>query len=127
MDIKQIKAVGNFLSTYYGDLTYIANFQLYKNGKLEFQDFIRKNSSSFYDFLIEFNVTRNFEQGKVDKLLELATEWINGLSYNSVDGFASFLSSESLTKGKMLTSLASKILFLNDPWNIQPMDLRART
>lgn len=127
METKQIKAIGNFLSTYQSDLTYIANFHLYKNGELETNEFIRKNSASFYDFLIEFNVTRNFEQGKAGELLKLTSEWINGVMSNDVDGFAFFLKSKSLTKGKTLTSLASKILFLNDPWNIQPMDLRART
>lgn len=126
MTIKEIKAIGNFLSNYYSDLNYLTHFKLYKEGHMSKEEYILKKEGSFYSFLNAFRVTRNFEQGKTASILELTSKWVKGLTPNDVDGFANFLNTENLTHKKIMRSLASKILFLNDPTSIYPMDGQAR-
>ena len=62
----------------------------------------------------------------VDKLLEQTYSFVNGRYPNDVDLFAENLAMSNLTRGKIMASLASKILFLNNPWEIIPMDTLAR-
>src|SRR5690242_3885373 len=115
MNIHQIKSIGNFLATYDGDLHYINNFQKHKRGELSLEDFVKRGNSSFYDFLIEFRIVRNFQKGSVIELLTLTVDWINRKSQNDVDEFALFLKYSECARNQVLTSLASKILFLNNP------------
>lgn len=126
MKKEHIEAAGNFLSTYYTDLNYIRNFQRFKLGEISEKDFVRKNAGTFYSFLIEFRVARNFSQGSADKLLRETINWVNGKNPDNVDLFAEKLSKTNLTRGNVVTSMASKILFLNNPCSIIPMDMLAR-
>jgi len=126
MEVNQIKAIGNFLATYQNELHYVSNFQLYKQGDIDVEKYTDQYNYSFYNFLIEFRIVRNFEKGSVAQLLKLTTDWIRQSPQNKVDDFANFLKSDKLSHGKVLTSLASKILFLNDPWIIHPMDRLVR-
>ena len=126
MNLKEIEATGNFLAYYYTDLIYIEKFQDYKNNSLSKNEYISKEKGTFYSFLIEFKVVRNFNKGEVNKLLELTNNFVNGISPIDVDLFAEILLDSNLTRGKLMTSLASKILFLNNPWQIIPMDTLAR-
>lgn len=126
MKKEHIEATGNFLSTYYTDLNYIRNFQRFKQNKISSTDFVKKDIGTFYSFLIEFRVARNFSQGSADKLLKETINWVNGKNADNVDLFAEKLSKTSLTRGNIVTSMASKILFLNNPWTIIPMDTLAR-
>jgi hypothetical protein len=126
MKKEHIEAAGNFLSTYYTDLNYIRNFQRFKQGEITETNFVRKDIGTFYSFLIEFRVARNFSQGSADKLLKETINWVNGKDPDNVDLFAERLSKTSLTRGNVVTSMASKILFLNNPCAIIPMDMLAR-
>lgn len=111
---------------YYEDLKYIKMFQDFKANKIPLKDYVAKNKGTFYSFLIEFKVTRNFTKGKTDKLLLETIEFIENNNADNVDRFAERLSETDLTRGNKTTSLASKILFLNNPWNIIPMDTLTR-
>lgn len=126
MTTEQIRAIGNFLNYYDTDLNYIANFKDFKDGNILTSEYVKKNRGSFISFLIEYRVIRNVSQGKVDKLLEETYNWIKGTCPDDVDGFAERLSLTNLTRGNIMSSLASKILFLNNPWDIIPMDSLAR-
>jgi hypothetical protein len=58
--------------------------------------------------------------------LGLTTEWIKQKHSDNVDDFAQQLKASGITHGKIMTSLASKILFLNNPWRILPLDNLAK-
>ena len=122
----QIQAIGNFLTYYKADLNYIRRFQDFKNGKITPENYIKKEEGSFYSFLIEFRVVRNFPSGTVNKLLAETSKWIKKENPDDVDLFAETLANSGLTRGKVMASMASKILFLNNPWEIIPMDSLAR-
>ncbi|UUF16894.1 MULTISPECIES: hypothetical protein [Flavobacterium] len=126
MTSTQIQSIGNFLAYYKTDLNYIKRFQYFKLNPNVASEYIKKDIGSFYSFLIEFRVVRNFKSGSVDKLLEETLVWINSKNSNDVDLFAERLAQSNLTRGKVTTSMASKILFLNNPWEIIPMDRLAR-
>lgn len=126
MTSTQIQSIGNFLAYYKTDLNYIRRFQDFKSNPDTASEYIKKDIGSFYSFLIEFRVVRNFTKGSVDKLLDETLSWINSKDANNVDLFAQKLSQSNLTQGKVTTSMASKILFLNNPWEIIPMDQLAR-
>ena len=126
MTHKQIESIGNFLTYYRADLYYIKQFQDFKEGKISADDYIKKEAGSFYSFLIDFRVVRNFPSGTVDKLLAETSLWIKNGDSDNVDLFAEKLANSGLTRGKIMASMASKILFLNNPWHIIPMDSLAR-
>lgn len=125
MTQSQIQSLGDFLSFYSTDLYYINQFQIFKTGKIDPNSYIEKKVGSFYSFLIEFRVIRNIPQGTINKILEETLFWVNSEDCDNVDFFAETLASKGLTRGVM-TSMASKILFLNNPWKILPMDSLAR-
>jgi hypothetical protein len=117
---EQIKAIGVFLSNYHSDLTYIQKFQEFiKKGKLE--GYAIKGNSSLYTFLSEFQIIRNIKQGKVPEVLPIIYKFCKGKSHCSVDELAKDLKDKGITHGTA-TSLASKILFLNNPTQILPSD-----
>jgi flagellar basal body rod protein FlgG len=107
-------------------LIYIQNFQRHRNLKISASDFTTKQGGMFYKFLIEFKVTRNFVQGKSGEVLNLTNFWLDKKKDNDIDGFATLLKSKGLTRNGTMTSLASKILFLSNPWEILPMDTQAK-
>lgn len=122
MNLYYITAIGNLLQNYHSDLNYIYNFQLYKKGQLKSKDYIEKTPGSFKSFLNEFRVARNIKKKETEKLLELTDNWITTGAENGVDNFAKSLRDAGITHNKTMTSLASKIMFLNNPWIILPMD-----
>jgi hypothetical protein len=126
MTTTDIKAIGNFLATYETDLVYIQNFQRHRHKKISTSDFITKKDGMFYKFLIEFKVTRNFVQGKSDEVLKFTNFWLDKNNDTDIDGFAILLKSNGLTRNGTMTSLASKVLFLNNPWEVIPMDTQAK-
>ncbi|EKT3967467.1 hypothetical protein NTJ12_002558 [Flavobacterium psychrophilum] len=126
MTKEQIQATGNYLTSYHNDLIFIEKFKDFKENKISENEYIEKQNGTFYSFLIAFRVARNFTQGRVDKLLEETYNFVNGKQPNNVDLFAENLAQSNLTRGKVMASMASKILFLNNPWEIIPMDTLAR-
>ncbi len=121
-DSIDIQAIGSLLMYYESDLRYIRNFQQFKKGKISSKDYCEKEQGTFYSFLIEYRVTRNFEKNMVHSLLDITKDWIGTTSADKVDEFAIRLNDARLTHGKIMTVMASKILFLNKPWKILPMD-----
>jgi len=126
MNLKQIETIGHFLTYYRSDLHYINQFASYKEGTITVSEYISKTKGSFYSFLIEFRIVRNFAGGQVEKLLEETANFINKSDCTDVDGFALHLSQTNLTRNSIMASMASKILFLNNPYEIIPMDALAR-
>ncbi|MFS4469813.1 hypothetical protein [Chryseobacterium sp. T20] len=126
MNIEHFEAIGHFLAYYRSDLFYINEFKKYQTGYISDKDYISRNQGSFYTFLVEFRVVRNFAAGQVQSLLEETTRFIELNSLPNVDEFALKLSQTDLTRKKIVTSMASKILFLNNPCSIIPMDSRGR-
>ena len=122
-----IKAIGSLLMYYESDLMYIREFQRYIRNEIRKDDFGKGDKGVFYNFTNEFRVTRNFPKGRITEVLTQAKKWIDGSTPNDVDGFAKQLNMEGLTHGKTMTVLASKILFLNNPWEILPMDIYTKT
>lgn len=122
----QIKAIGNFLLYYSTDLNYIKTFHAFKENLISAEDYVRKGTGTFYSFLAEFKVLRNFKKGTSDMLLRETLMWVKGRNANNVDLFTEKLSISGITWGNKTTSLASKVLFLNDPWTILPMDNNTR-
>ncbi len=118
-----IKALGNLLQYYHSDLRYILNFQRYKQNEFSSSEYLQISPGSFQSFLNEFGIARNVPKKNVGKLLARTEEWIKCSDVDNVDKFAKELRSNKLThEGKTMTSLASKILFLNNPWDIIPLD-----
>lgn len=126
MTSKHIEAIGHFLGYYRNDLFYINQFQNYKIRTVSHEDFICRKRGSFYSFLIEFRVVRNFIRGEVGSLLKETVNFIESNDCNDVDGFARHLFQAELTRKGIMASMASKILFLNNPYEIIPMDSLAR-
>ena len=122
MKKEQIQAIGNFLMYYHEDLNYIKIFQDFKENRISREDYCLKNKGTFYSFLIEFKIIRNFKKGETEQLLKETEYYIKNHNENNVDLFAEKLAKTDLTRGNRTTSAASKILFLNNPWNIIPMD-----
>lgn len=126
MTTQQIEAIGHFLAYYKSDLHYINQFQNYKGGNLSSVDYVNRSKGSFYSFLIEYKIVRNLKGGQIHRLLEETTNFIKLCDNSDVDAFALKLSQTDFTGNKVVASLASKILFLNNPCLIIPMDSRAR-
>jgi hypothetical protein len=121
-----IKALGNLLTYYKSDLEYIRNFQFFKKGLVKPENYVLKAPGTFKAFLNEFRIARNIDKTKTSQLLELTNDWITGQYPENVDAFAEYLKMSNITRDKTMTSLASKILFLNNPWMITPLDSRAK-
>jgi len=126
LDIAYIQALGNLLTYYHSDLLYIREFQRYKNGKIDTNEYLKKSDGTFKAFINEFRVARNVEKTKTDFLLQQTIYWTCSDKSTDVDGFAELLNKNGITHGKVMTSLASKILFLNNPWSILPLDNLAK-
>ncbi len=122
----ETKVIGEFLRYYESDLEYIVNFRRFIAGEISIADYSSKTQGSFYSFLIEFKIARNIVQGAALELLLMTKEWCLKESCDDIDAFAKNLKAVGISRGATLSSLASKVLFLNNPWEILPMDALAR-
>lgn len=125
MEINKIKALGNMLQYYHSDLTYILNFQRCKQKAISKSKYLLKSPGSFQSFLNEFRIARNVRKKRVPDLLNLTMEmeWVCTNPADDVDLFADKLREKEITQeNKTMTSLASKVLFLNNPSIILPCD-----
>jgi hypothetical protein len=126
-ELLRIKALGNLLQYYHSDLTYILNFQRYKQNAISRSKYLLKSPGSFQSFLNEFRIARNVPKKKIPELLNLSMGWVRTNQADNVDRFADRLRNKGLTQeNKTMTSLASKVLFLNNPWVILPCDTLTR-
>ncbi len=121
-----VKTFGDFLRYYETDLAYIQSFHKFLNGKITKEKFSSKEDGSFYRFLIEFRIIRNIVSGSTERLIDLTKEWCESKKGSEVDKFAEHIHGQGMTHGGIPRSLASKVLFLNNPWKILPMDSLAR-
>ncbi len=125
-DIVYIQALGHLLSTYSSDLKYIEIYHRFKNSESYPVDAL----TNFKNFITEFKVVRNVKKGATDQLLQYLFNWLknNTDKNNHVNCFAEYLkeNGKGITHGKLQVSLASKILFLNNPWEVLPIDRRVR-
>ncbi len=126
-DTNYIKALGSFLNYYESDLEYIARFQKIISRGINDEDLNGKKSGSFKAFINEYRVARNIsssaENDNTKKLLEITLDWIKSDKPNDVDGLAEAICKARITpRNRTPVSLASKILMLNNPWEILPMD-----
>ena len=122
MTSKEIEVIGNLLISYRRDLNYIKNFNAFKRREISIEEYLDKAEGSFYSFLIDFRVARNVEKEQKENLLKVVYDWVSQDNSDDVDKFALHLRNHKLTHDKTMTSLASKILFLNNPTDILPFD-----
>lgn len=126
MTDNEIRAIGFVFSFYKSDLLYIKNFQLYKKGIVSLKDYIMEDRRHcFQNYLAEFRIARCRKVGEDARILKVTSEWINSSKANDVNGFADKLLSKGLTHGRAV-SFASKILMLNNPHKIFPIDGNVR-
>lgn len=127
---EHIKALGSLLNFYESDLEYIARFQEIKAGGYTEEYLNGEKAGSFKAFINEFRVARNISGDNVDNtriLLDETVFWVNGKNTNDVDRFAMQIRNTGITPlERTPVSLASKILMLNNPWEILPMDSLTR-
>lgn len=126
MTTQEYKAIGYFYAFYERNLEHIANFQKFKKGIVTFDDYLSKGRNSFPRFLAEFRVARNLSSESVPKLLKLTREWVKSSTANNVDQFANKLLSKGISDGKLLVSLSSKVLHLNNPHEVLPIDSQVK-
>lgn len=126
MTNQQYKAIGFFFAYYGRNLEHIANSQMFKKGITPFKDYSTNKQNGFRGFLAEFRVARNVEKDKTKNLLRLTKSWITNNDPHDVDGFAIRIMKANISHEKIMTSLASKILFLNNPHIILPLDSQVK-
>ena len=116
----RIKAIGNLLQYYESDLVYIRNFRRFREGRIEGPSYLSTRPGTFRSFLNEYRVARNRKRGETESLLSTILDWVKSPRADDVDGLAKMI--RNVTFEKTMTSLASKILFLNNPSVIVPCD-----
>lgn len=114
MNLDTIEAIGLLLSTLNSDLNYFRDFREAKEKK--------EYNESFQYFLNEYRISRCFEKDKAEELFEITLRWLENNDEEDVDAFAEFLKQKPIFHNKKPLSLASKILFLNNPEEILPLD-----
>jgi hypothetical protein len=118
-----VEALGNLICYYNSDLNYITYFHNFQNGKITENEYLCNKESCFQRFLNEYKVARNVKKDKVKEFMLFTKEWVLKEDSSDVDKFAVALKKKGITQdGKTMTSLASKILFLNNPEAIIPID-----
>jgi len=125
VNLNHVKALGSLMANYESDLEYIARFQdLKKSGFSYTESYINKDDSgSFKAFINEFRVARNIKKELFENLLIETIIWVQKENADNVDDFAKFINKKGLSHDKRIpVSLASKILMLNNPWEILPID-----
>lgn len=126
MSNDQIQAAGHLLSTYESDLIYFTNFIRFSKGEIPVLKYCRKQNGSFKNFIDAYRVARNTDKDLTAELLQCTSHWHKAGKTKDVDGFAAYIKSEGLTHGNLATSLASKIMYLTNPWEVLPLDQLVR-
>ncbi len=121
-NLEAIESLGHLLAYYKSDLEYISNFELFRNKKIN-EEYLTAKKSGFQKYINEFGVTRNIRPERVKDLMFFIRKSKLKEDNNAVDAFAEDMKNNKLThKDKVMTVLASKIFFLNQPDRIIPMD-----
>lgn len=126
-EFKAIESLGHLLAYYKSDLEYIANFKLFKNKVITPEKYLTGNNG-FQKFINEFGVTRNIRKDRVKNLMFFIRDSELIEDDGTVDAFAEEMKKKKFTQeNKVMTVLASKIFFLNQPDKIIPMDSYNKT
>jgi hypothetical protein len=124
-DVVTIEAIGNLLTYYRFDLKYIRSFQICKRYQGDYLTNFRDTMLS--RFLADYKVARNLKKGQTERLLKTLIVHVETDRADNVDYLAKKLRKLGITQAdKKMVSLASKILFLNNPWEILPCDTLVR-
>jgi len=120
-----IETVGNLFLNYRSDLEYIRSFQ---NCKLHRGDHLKHFRDTVLPrFLVEYRIVRGLKKGKQKAFLKTVMAHVKTAHASDVDCLAKKLRESGITQNnKTMISLASKILFLNNPWEILPYDRLVR-
>jgi len=122
-NLEAIESLGHLLAYYKSDLEYIAQFNLFRNNQIDAEDYLTAKNSGFQKFINEFKIARNIKKKRVKDLMVFIKDSKLLEDTGAVDAFAEEIKNNKLThKGKVMTVLASKIFFLNQPDKIIPMD-----
>jgi hypothetical protein len=119
MNKTYIYALGQLLYSYETDLIFMKSFKDYKKDR-------NKEIAFFKNFVNEYKVARNVDKDQSYRLIDITLNWIQKEDSLDVDGFARHLQKDGITRNQLTTSLASKILLLNNPYKIFPIDNLAR-
>lgn len=120
-----VEALGSLLFYYRSDLEYIKTFQRCKLDRGDHLTYFRK--TVLPKFLAEYRIARGVKKGKRKDLFQAVLAHAKTAYANDVDCLAKKLRKGGVTqKDKTMVSLASKILFLNSPWEILPYDRLVR-
>ncbi|PIE50248.1 MAG: hypothetical protein CSA38_04140 [Flavobacteriales bacterium] len=125
-EVDYIESLGNLLATYRSDLIYIQSFADFKKGEISEELFLSKKIGSFQKFINDFRVARNISKEKKHEFLKDLMLWVKKGEADNVDELAKKMSKSGYTHGKVMTSLCSKVLFLNNPYEIVPIDRLAK-
>jgi hypothetical protein len=126
MNAEQVMATGFLLSTYESDLDYFATFIRFSKKEISLHDYAHKAKGTFKNFINEYRVARNTKKDLTSKLLAYSLDWYEQGRTKDVDDFALMIQGMDLTHGKLATSLSSKIMYLMNPWEVMPLDIRAK-
>ena len=122
-NLEAIESLGHLLAYYKSDLEYIAQFNLFRNNQIDAEDYLTEKNSGFQKFINEFKIARNIKKERVKDLMVFIKDSKLLEDTKAVDAFAEEIKNNKLTQeGKVMTVLASKIFFLNQPDKIIPMD-----
>lgn len=116
----RIKAIGQFLAFYESDLNYIKRFQQFKDN-LDLS-YINEGEYSFTAFISEFRIARNIGLNTRKEALKLIKKWCESNYCDDVDGLSKKFKLTKYSHEKGPLSFSSKVLFLNNPYNILPLD-----
>ncbi len=90
-----------------------------------FIEYCYETDGIFKKFINDYQVARNAKKDSTRDLLECAWEWFQKGETKDVDGFARTIKKKELTHG-LAISPSSKIMFLMNPWEVMPLDKRAK-
>jgi len=121
-NLQAIQGLGNLITWYQSDLNYISLFKKYKNSDIGDKEYL-DNNKGFQKFINEYKVARNVKKARVSDCMKFTKEYILKNTSFSIDNLAIALKEKEITQdGKIMTSLASKLLFLNNPVNVIIID-----
>ncbi|RYF87480.1 MAG: hypothetical protein EON98_00290 [Chitinophagaceae bacterium] len=97
-------------------------------GELGLHEYLNLSDHGFDAFLVEFRIARNIPVVHRARLLDILADWRSSEPCHDVERLTNQLYNEGLTNGKRAVSLSSKVLMLESPSTICPIDrlVRAR-
>ena len=107
---------------YGSDIVFVNQFADCMAGRLDPGEYCE---SSFKAYLRQNKLARIVRSGKLSELFVATVQWIRGEDVHDVDGFARRLWNQGVTNGTPVM-LVSRLLYLNRPGEILPLDMFGR-